>query len=135
MSGSSRLLSTPKVLDRTPAARSRVTNGKDLFLSNVDQRSAIYRRFRDVLYQILGGSEHLSEAQRQLARRCALLSAECEKLEADSVAGKPIDLGLYGVLTDRLGRAFQRLGLKRVLKDVTPPTTLGTLLRQDGSDQ
>ena len=26
----------------------------------------------------------------------------------------------YGQLTDRLGRAFQRLGLKRVMHDVTP---------------
>jgi hypothetical protein len=31
-------------------------------------------------------------------------------------------------LTDRLGRAFQRLGLKRVAKDITP--TLGSVLRQ-----
>ena len=29
-------------------------------------------------------------------------------------------LEVYGQLTDRLGRAFQRLGLKRVMHDVTP---------------
>ena len=77
----------------------------------------------------LGGPEQLSEGQRQLARRCALLSAECEKLEAISVRGETINLEVYGALTDRLGRALQRLGLKRVARDVTP--TLGTLLRHD----
>jgi hypothetical protein len=68
----------------------------------------------------LGGFNHLSEGQRQLARRCAMLSVECEKIEALGVAGKAIDLDCYGQLTDRLGRAFQRLGLKRVPRDVTP---------------
>jgi hypothetical protein len=62
----------------------------------------------------------LSEGQRQLVRRCALLSVECEKLEAISVRGEPIDLDIYGTLTDRLGRCFQGLGLRRVAKNVTP---------------
>jgi hypothetical protein len=123
----SRLIVTPK----HPSARSRVTNGKDL-LPDTDQRSREYRRFRDVFHQIvadLGGPEQLSEGQRQLARRCALLSAECEKLEAMSVRGETINLEVYGALTDRLGRALQRLGLKRVARDITP--SLGTLLSHD----
>ncbi|WP_174513834.1 hypothetical protein [Methylocella tundrae] len=68
----------------------------------------------------LGGAEGLSEGQRQLARRCALMSVECEKLEAKSVAGEPIDLDVFGQLSDRIGRAFQRLGLRRAKRDVTP---------------
>ena len=36
-------------------------------------------------------------------------------MESAAVAGHP-----FGQLTDRLGRAFQRLGLKRVMHDVTP---------------
>lgn len=104
-------------------SRSKVSNGSSLFLEDVDQRSAEARRFRDILGEIvgdLGGPDHLSEGQRQLARRCALLSTECEKLEAQSVAGKDIDLDTFGQLTDRLGRAFQRLGLRRVKRDITP---------------
>ena len=66
------------------------------------------------------------EGQRQLARRCAMLAVECEKIEALGVAGQAIDLDCYGQLTDRIGRAFQRLGLKRVPRDVTP--TLETYL-------
>ena len=68
----------------------------------------------------LGGADRLSEGQKQIARRCAMLSVECEIMESAAVAGEPFDLDAYGQLTDRLGRAFQRLGLKRVMHDVTP---------------
>lgn len=108
---------------RKPEARTRVTNGRQLFMEHVDGRSAEARRFRDVLAQIasdLGGIDRLSEGQRQLARRCALISIECEKMERSAVAGEAIDLEAFGQLTDRLGRAFGRLGLKRVARDVTP---------------
>ena len=49
-----------------------------------------------------------------------MLSVECEKMESAAVAGLPFDVDRYGLLTDRLGRAFQRLGLRRVAHDVTP---------------
>jgi hypothetical protein len=68
----------------------------------------------------LGGVERLSEGQKQMARRCAMLSVECEKMESAAVAGLPFDVDRYGLLTDRLGRAFQRLGLRRIAHDVTP---------------
>ena len=35
-----------------PSARSRVSNGKDLFLGGVDGRSAYARRYRDILAQL-----------------------------------------------------------------------------------
>ena len=35
-----------------PEARSRVSNGKDLFLDGVDGRSVIARRYRDILAQL-----------------------------------------------------------------------------------
>ena len=123
------------VATRPLKARSRLTNGKDI-VAGLDQRSREYRRFRDILCQIiadLGGAEQLSEGQRQLARRCATIAIECERMESLSVAGEKIDLEVYGALTDRLGRAFSRLGLKRVAKDVTP--TLGSLLRHDGGER
>ena len=78
--------------------------------------------FRDVLASIaadLGGADRLSEGQKQIARRCAMLSVECEIMESAAVAGRPFDPDAYGQLTDRLGRAFQRLSLKRVMHDVT----------------
>src|SRR5262245_32309562 len=102
-----------QIADSSPPFRSAVTNGSALFLDGVDGRSREARRFRDILGEIvgdLGGTDRLSEAQRQLARRCALLSLECEGMEAKAVAGEAIDLDLFGTLVDRLGRAFQRLG-------------------------
>lgn len=103
-------------------ARSRVTNGTRMFLRVPgDNRSAVARRTRDIFDQLcadLGGWDLLSEAQLQLARRCALISIKCEEIEADAVVGDDIDLELYGKLTDRLGRCLQRLGIKRVARDV-----------------
>src|SRR5262244_1285988 len=107
-----------------PASRHRsaVTKGKRLHVVQPGD-TAWARRFRDVLAEIvsdLGGADLLSEGQRQLARRCATISIACERLEGEAAAGEPIDLELYGRLTDRLGRALQRLGLERRPRDVTP---------------
>jgi hypothetical protein len=112
---------------RSPALRSRVTNGRSLFVE-ADGRGPWARRFADVLGEIisdLGGRDAgLSEGQRQLARRAATISIACERLEGEAAAGAAIDLELYGRLTDRLGRAFQRLGLERRARDVTLPSPL-----------
>jgi hypothetical protein len=116
--------------------RSRITNGTSIHLVAVDGRSAAARRFRDVLAEIisdLGGPGHLSEGQRQIARRCAMLCVTCEQIEAQGIAGEAIDIDAYGALADRIGRAFQRLGLKRVARNVTP--TLADLLREDREAQ
>ena len=110
------------MVSRAPKGRSKVTNGRQLFIDG-DARLKVSRRFRDVLASIatdLGGVDRLSEGQRQIARRCARLSVECEIMDSAAVAGQPFDLDASGQLTDRLGRAFQRLDLKRVMHDVTP---------------
>jgi len=52
-----------KKADRKAVARSRVTNGADV-LPNTDGRSAVVRRFRDILTVITsdqGGVERMSE--------------------------------------------------------------------------
>jgi hypothetical protein len=68
----------------------------------------------------LGGSEVLSEAQRQLVRRAAGLSVQGEAVEAQIIAGQEIDLGGYVTAINSLRRVLDTLGLKRVPKDVTP---------------
>jgi hypothetical protein len=102
--------------------RSAVTNGKRLFVVRPGD-TAWHRRFRDILCEIisdLGGADAgLSEGQRQLARRCATIAIACEKMEGEAAAGNNIDLETYGQLVDRLGRAFQRLSLRRRPRDVT----------------
>jgi len=104
--------------------RSAVTNGKRLHVvAPGDTKWA--RRWRDVLAEIvsdLSGPEGLSEGQKQLARRCATISIACERMEGEAAQGNEIDLDAYGTLTDRLGRCFQRLGLKRQARDITPPS-------------
>ena len=97
-------------------SRSAVTNGRRLHVE-VPGDTAWARRFRDVLQEIAidtaGSDGDLTEAQRQLARRAALLCIACEKLEGAAAKGEDIDLEVFGKMTDRLGRAFSRLGLKR----------------------
>ncbi len=83
----------------------------------------------------LGGPEDLSEGQRQLARRAATIAISCEAMEAKALNGEKIDLDLYGVLSDRLGRTFNRLGLKRTAKDVMPTMTVERYLRQRHKDE
>jgi hypothetical protein len=119
------------VAGRLLTTRSRVTNGKSPFVA-ADGRGPWARRWRDVLAEIvsdLGGPEGLSEGQRQLARRCATLAITCEKLEGEAADGKDIDIDSFGMCVDRLGRAFHRLGLKRVPRDVT--TRLSDYLARD----
>jgi hypothetical protein len=48
-------------------------------------------------------------------------------MEGEAAAGKEIDLEMFGALTDRLGRCFHRLGLKRQSRDIGP--SLGEILR------
>lgn len=60
-----------------PSARSRVSNGKDLFLDGVDGRSVLARRYRDILAQLVsdvGGDP--SEAQSLIVRRATTLAVE-----------------------------------------------------------
>jgi hypothetical protein len=82
----------------------------------------------------LGGADLLSEGQRQLARRAATISIACERMEGKAAVGNEIDLEEYGRLTDRLGRAFHRLGLERRARTVGGPT-FGDLLRGDLIEQ
>ena len=54
----------------------------------------------------LGGRGNLTEAQQQLIRSCAMISAQCELMGETKVGGKPLNAIAYGTLTGhlRLGR-------------------------------
>jgi hypothetical protein len=112
-----------QLLSRKSHGRSQVGNGKKL-LPLTDGRSTTARRFKDLVEDIsgdLGGKAMLSEGQRQLIRRAAMLSAECERQEALSARGEAeFNCELYGTMCDRLGRLFGRLGLERRQVDVSP---------------
>ena len=75
---------------------------------------------RGMAFNDLGGRENLTEPQQQLIRRCAMISAQCELMEAETVGGKPLNAIAYGTLTGHLTRTLNALGLKREPIDVTP---------------
>ena len=107
---------------RKPTVRSRVTNGADT-LAGIDQRSAIARRYRDLVAAVaadMGGVDHCSEARLQLIRRFAALSVQAEAMEAQLANGADIDITEYSQLTSTLVRVVSRLGINRRVKDITP---------------
>jgi len=104
-----------------PTARSRVSNGKDLFLDGVDGRSALARRYRDIIAQLvsdLGGDP--SEAQSIIARRATTLAVWCEQAEAKAAGGQPLNIGEFTTATNTLRRLLADLGLERRMRDITP---------------
>jgi hypothetical protein len=90
---------THAVPKRLSSTRSQMGNGKRL-LPMTDGRSATARRFKDLYEDIcedLGGQLALSEGQKQLVRRVAQLSAECERMEGQAARGeKELDMAEYG---------------------------------------
>jgi hypothetical protein len=104
-------------LVQPPQVRSKIANGAKL-LPLTDGRSATARRFRDLIEAMcadLGGAVHLSESERQLVRRAALLSAESERIEAQWARGEEeFDLGQYCIMSNNLRRLCETLGLRRV---------------------
>jgi hypothetical protein len=50
-------------------------------------------------------------------------------MEGEAAAGNEIDLDVYGTLTDRLGRCFQRLGLKRQMREVLSPPSVADYVK------
>lgn len=119
----SKLVEVRTVYDRQPANnRSAIGNRSRLFVDAVDGRSAIARRYRDLVAEHssdLGGAEVLSEAQRQMIRRAASLACWCENIECKLAEGEDIDIGPYTTATNALRRVLVDLGLERRSKDVT----------------
>jgi hypothetical protein len=108
--------------------RSRITNGRGLLPGTVDGRTLWCRRFRDLnalIIDDLGGDDLVTEAQRAIVRRAALLITECERLETGfAVAGAAslAELEVYSRISNSQRRLLESLGLKRRAKDVTPPS-------------
>jgi hypothetical protein len=98
--------------------KSAITNGSAL-LHEVDGRSATMRRLRDIIYAHtadLGGTDTLSEGQRAILRRAALLQVQLEMMEQkfaqredNSATGKEIEV--YQRASGALRRLLESLGL------------------------
>ncbi len=70
------------------SSRARVTNGRTL-LAGVDGRRAGYRRYRDVLADVMEQTGRRNEA---LCRRYASLVMQSETLDAMIARGEPVDV-------------------------------------------
>ena len=107
--------------------RSAITNGSKL-LAGVDGRSPWIRRCKDLIREHLsdlGGPDNVSAAERSLVRRCAVITAELEHLEARfALAGEANaeDLDLYLRASNNLRRLLETVGLQRRPRDVTLPS-------------
>jgi hypothetical protein len=96
----------------------RSSNGTALH-HDVDGRSATMRRLRDIIHTHtadLGGTDTLSEGQRAILRRAALLQLQLEMMEQkfaqredNSATGKEIEV--YQRASDALRRLLESLGL------------------------
>jgi hypothetical protein len=118
---------------KVKARKSRITNGRDL-LSNIDGRSALARRYRDIAGAILidqGGAERCSESRIQLVRRFAAAAVMAEQLEGRLANGEQIDIQEHATLSSTLVRLAQRIGIDRVPKDVP---SLDQYLNRDSPD-
>jgi hypothetical protein len=100
-------------------------------LPNVDGRSLIARRYRDIMSAIAsdqGGADRLSETRLQLIRRFAAAACLAEQLEARLARGEQIDIQEYSLIVSTMVRVAQRIGIDRVPRDVAP--SLAEYLKQ-----
>lgn len=102
-------------------ARSRVGNGRDYFIGDIDERSLLARRFREIHSQIITDiAGDPTEAQTQIARRAASLCVWCESAEAEMAKGNEIDIGQFTTAANSLRRLLADLGIERKSRDLTP---------------
>ena len=95
-----------RLVPRKASARSRVSNAADI-LPDVDGRSAVARRYRDIAAQIIadmGGASQCDEARLQLIRRFAAAAVLAEQMEARLANGHSINITDHALLSSTLVR-------------------------------
>lgn len=116
--------------------KSRITNGALFADRSIHASSTWARRLSDIisLHTVdLGGADIVSFAESSLIRRAAAETVELELLEEkfakNGKGASAEDLDLYARISNSLRRHLETIGIKRVSKDITPPT-LDDLARQ-----
>jgi hypothetical protein len=108
------------IASRKSHARSRVSNGNDI-LPDVDGRSLIARRYRDIAQAILidqGDASKISEARLQLIRRFSAAAVLAEMMEAALAKGAQINIQEHALLCSTLTRLASRIGINRIPKEI-----------------
>ncbi|MHC2792591.1 hypothetical protein ACVINZ_001603 [Mesorhizobium jarvisii] len=102
-----------------------------MFVDALDGRSALARRYRDLVAAFSADlGDDLTEAQRQLVRRAASISVWSEEQERRVISGDDLDAGPLITAANTLRRLLSDLGIKRAV--VTPaapkPKTQGCVI-------
>ena len=108
---------------RKPSRRSKAGNGNTLFVDDVDGRTVVARRYKDILSAVIedqGGADNVSEVTLHLARRFAGLAVQAEALEAALARGESISLADHSQLASTLTRLATRLGVGRKAREIVP---------------
>jgi hypothetical protein len=114
-------------------ARTRQGKVRLLTIDSLDSRTAAYASAMDLIETLsrdLG--EDLSEGQKQLVTRVALIGAIVSDFETRWISGEQIALPDYLQACRTQCRLLALLGLQRVPRDVSP--TLAELLRMPADD-
>jgi acetolactate synthase small subunit len=103
-------------------------------LRGIDGRSAIARRYRDLVEGFVAdfGSQKPGERELALIRQAAALTVQTEVLQVKIVRAEDIDLEQLTRLTNVLTRTLKELGLQ---KRRTGRQSLADYLAQIGSNQ
>jgi hypothetical protein len=93
-------------------------------LDHLDRRTNASRRAFELIETLereRGGADHITEAERQLCQRAAVLGTILEDHETRWIAGEAIDLSGYLTAVGAQRRVLLSLGLHRQApRDVTP---------------
>lgn len=109
-------LDRPATAPTPPASRSAVSNGSRA-LTGIDGRSALARRYRDLLVALgegLGGD--VDETERLQIRNAATLQLHAEDLTARMVRGEPVDPEALSRATNGATRALAALRKRKATR-------------------
>ena len=125
---------TGEVIVKSPRIRSAVSNGTRL-LVGVDGRSALARRFRDLIAELTaeaGGREGLSAAECSAIRQAAAMMLRAEQVQAAIVKGEFVD---NDELIRLSGEARRVLAALRKRADAKPHIPLRDRLAAEASEK
>jgi hypothetical protein len=104
-------------------ARSKITNGLRM-LDNIDGRSAIARRLRDIVYGLEIEFEVTTDSDRTLVRQAAVLSVLSERLQTRLVNEELVDAKVVTNLAGQLRRILADLRQRTGQQNSPPPPSI-----------
>jgi hypothetical protein len=117
------------VAPKSVKTRSKITSGRALFAgarkrAPADLRTADGRRFFDLVAALtsdMGGADMLSESQRQIIRRIALIAVRLEAEEAKALSGDgSFALSEFAIASNHMKRLMECIGIKRSMRELSP---------------